>query len=68
MNISKRIQSVPPSTIIESLSFAAKSKNQGKNVYHLNICQPDIIMPKGFLKAIRYYLPCLLFAMKVIMY
>ena len=50
MNISRRIQSVPPSTIMELLTFAAKAKKQGKKVYHLNIGQPDIITPEGFLK------------------
>lgn len=55
MNISKRIQSVPPSTIMELLTFAAKAKNQGKKVYHLNIGQPDIMTPEGFFKAIREY-------------
>lgn len=55
MNISKRIQSVPPSTIMELLTFAAKAKNQGKKVYHLNIGQPDIITPEGFFQAIREY-------------
>ena len=55
MNISKRIESVPPSTIMELLTYAARAKKQGKKVYHLNIGQPDIITPKGFLKAIREY-------------
>ena len=30
MNISERIQSVPPSTIMELLTFAAKAKSEGK--------------------------------------
>ena len=55
MNISRRIQSVPPSTIMELLTFASKAKKQGKKVYHLNIGQPDIITPEGFFKAIREY-------------
>lgn len=55
MNISKRIQSVPPSTIMELLTFAAKAKDKGKKVYHLNIGQPDIITPQGFLNAIKEY-------------
>lgn len=55
MNISNRIQSVPPSTIMELLTVAAKVKEQGKKVYHLNIGQPDIITPEGFLKSIREY-------------
>lgn len=55
MNISKRIQSVPPSTIMELLTFAEKAKNQCKKVYHLNIGQPDIITPEGFFQAIREY-------------
>ena len=55
MNISKRIQSVPSSTIMELLTFESKAKNDGKKVYHLNIGQPDIKTPEGFLKAIREY-------------
>ncbi|MEG0855517.1 MAG: pyridoxal phosphate-dependent aminotransferase [Terrisporobacter sp.] len=55
MNLSKRIQSVPPSTIMELLTFASKAKQQGKKVYHLNIGQPDIKTPDGFFKAIREY-------------
>ena len=55
MSISKRIQSVPPSTIMELLTFAAKAKKEGKKVYHLNIGQPDIKTPDGFFKAIREY-------------
>ena len=48
MNISNRIKSVPPSTIMELLTFAAKAKKNGKKVYHLNIGQPDIKTPDGF--------------------
>ena len=55
MDVSRRIKSVPPSTIMELLTFAAQAKKQGKKVYHLNIGQPDIKTPEGFLKAIREY-------------
>ena len=55
MDVSRRIKSVPPSTIMELLTFAAQAKKQGKKVYHLNIGQPDIKTPDGFVKAIREY-------------
>ncbi len=55
MNISNRIKSVPPSTIMELLTFAAKAKKNGKKVYHLNIGQPDIKTPDGFLNAVRNF-------------
>ena len=55
MNISKRIESVPPSTIMELLTYAARAKKQGKKVYHLNIGQPDIITPVGFFDAVKNF-------------
>ena len=55
MNISNRITSVPPSTIMELLTFAANAKKEGKKVYHLNIGQPDIITPEGFLNAVKNF-------------
>ena len=55
MDVSRRIKSVPPSTIMELLTYAAQAKKQGKKVYHLNIGQPDIKTPDGFVKAIREY-------------
>lgn len=55
MNISNRIKSVPPSTIMELLTFAAKAKKSGKKVYHLNIGQPDIKTPDGFFKAVKEF-------------
>ena len=55
MNLSKRIKSVPTSTIMELLTLSAKAKKSGKKVYYLNIGQPDIKTPKGFYKAIREF-------------
>ena len=55
MNLSKRIKSVPTSTIMELLTLSAKAKKSGKKVYHLNIGQPDIKTPQGFYKAIREF-------------
>lgn len=55
MNISNRIKSVPSSTIMELLTFAAKAKKSGKKVYHLNIGQPDIKTPDGFFKAVKEF-------------
>ena len=55
MNLSKRIKSVPTSTIMELLTLSAKAKKSGKKVYHLNIGQADIKTPQGFYKAIREF-------------
>ena len=55
MNISSRIKSIPPSSIMELLTFSANAKKSGKKVYHLNLGQPDIKTPKGFLKSIREF-------------
>lgn len=55
MNISKRIQSVPTSDIMELVTYAAQAKKKGKKVYHLNIGQPDIETPEGFFDSIKDY-------------
>lgn len=55
MNLSKRIKSVPTSSIMELLTLSAKAKKNGKKVYHLNIGQPDIKTPQGFYKAIKEF-------------
>ena len=55
MNLSKRIKSVPNSSIMELLTLSAKAKKNGKKVYHLNIGQPDIKTPQGFYKAIKEF-------------
>ncbi|WP_061995836.1 pyridoxal phosphate-dependent aminotransferase [Clostridium sp. ATCC 25772] len=53
MKISKRIGNVEASTIMELLTYSAEAKKSGKKVYHLNIGQPDIKTPQGFVDAIR---------------
>lgn len=35
--------------------FAAQAKAQGKNIYHLNIGQPDIETPAVYFKAIEEF-------------
>ena len=55
VNISSRIKSIPPSSIMELLTFSANAKKSGKKVYHLNLGQPDIKTPEGFLKSIREF-------------
>ena len=55
MDISSRIKSIPPSSIMELLTFSANAKKSGKKVYHLNLGQPDIKTPEGFLKSIREF-------------
>ena len=55
MKFSKRLSSMQESPIRKLAPFATAAKAEGVKVYHLNIGQPDIITPKGFLKAIREY-------------
>lgn len=49
---SKGIQ-MPASPIRKLVPFAEKAKKEGKNVFHLNIGQPDIESPKVALDAIK---------------
>lgn len=44
---------MPASPIRKLAPFADRAKQAGKQVYHLNIGQPDIETPKGMLDAIR---------------
>lgn len=53
MKFSARIQSMQSSPIRKLIPFADEAKAKGKKVYHLNIGQPDIVTPPGFLKAIK---------------
>lgn len=43
------------SPIRKLVPFAQSAKEQGKNVYHLNIGQPDIQTPSSFIEAIRNF-------------
>jgi aspartate aminotransferase len=57
MNISTRAQNIPASPIRRLVPFAEQAKQAGKQVYHLNIGQPDIETPPEFMKAIHRYAP-----------
>ena len=46
---------MPESPIRKLVPYAEKAKKSGKNVYHLNIGQPDIETPKVALKAINEF-------------
>lgn len=52
-NISRRAGELPSSPIRKLSPLAAKAKQQGKAVYHLNIGQPDIPTPKAFMDGVR---------------
>src|SRR3546814_17327600 len=44
---------MPASPIRKLTPYADKAKAEGKQVYHLNIGQPDIETPQGMLDAVR---------------
>lgn len=46
---------MPESPIRKLVPFAEKAKSEGKNVFHLNIGQPDIKSPQVALKAIQNF-------------
>lgn len=52
-NISKRGGSMPSSPIRKLVPFAEAAKKKGKQIFHLNIGQPDIKTPKSALDAVR---------------
>lgn len=55
MKISNRVQNMSLSPIRKLVPYADAAKAKGKKVYHLNIGQPDIETPAGFMNAIREY-------------
>ncbi|NVK62945.1 MAG: pyridoxal phosphate-dependent aminotransferase [Flavobacteriales bacterium] len=54
-SISRKAVTMPESPIRKLVPYAEKAKAQGKNVYHLNIGQPDIETPQVALDAIRNF-------------
>ncbi|MFB2120149.1 pyridoxal phosphate-dependent aminotransferase [Parapedobacter sp. 2B3] len=52
-SISVKGREMPASPIRKLTPYADKAKADGKQVYHLNIGQPDIETPEGMLDAIR---------------
>ncbi len=55
MQLSSRITSMQESPIRKLVPYATKAKAAGKNVFHLNIGQPDIETPKSFMESIRNF-------------
>jgi len=55
MRYSKRVGSMQASPVRKLVPYATEAKKKGVKVYHLNIGQPDIKTPEGFMKAIREF-------------
>ena len=55
MKLSKRVQAMQESPVRKLVPFAEEAKKNGKNVYHLNIGQPDIKTPSEFMDAVRNF-------------
>ena len=55
MRYSKRVGSMQASPVRKLVPYATEAKKKGIKVYHLNIGQPDIMTPEGFMKAIREF-------------
>ena len=52
-NLSKKAVTMPESPIRKLVPFAEKAYAKGKNVFHLNIGQPDIKTPDSAIQAVR---------------
>jgi len=52
-DLSRRTCELPSSPIRKLAPLAAKAKQEGKTVYHLNIGQPDIPTPQAFMDGVR---------------
>ena len=55
MNISINANRCEPSPMRKFHPLAVQAKKDGKNIYHLNIGQPDLPTPKAFYEAIRSF-------------
>ena len=55
MKFSNRVGSMQASPVRKLVPFANAAKKEGVKVYHLNIGQPDIRTPDGFMNAIRAF-------------
>ena len=55
MQFSERVETMQFSPIRKFNPIAARVKEQGKKVYHLNIGQPDVETPDCFMDAIKAY-------------
>ena len=55
MKYSNRVGSMQASPVRKLVPYANAAKKEGVKVYHLNIGQPDIKTPDGFMEAIRNF-------------
>ncbi len=55
LKLSNRARQTPPSPIRRLAHLAEKARKSGKQVFHLNIGQPDIASPQEFFNAIRSF-------------
>ncbi|HPD97848.1 MAG TPA: pyridoxal phosphate-dependent aminotransferase [Synergistales bacterium] len=55
MKFSKRVTGMQSSPIRKLVPYAEAAKAEGKKIYHLNIGQPDIKTPIGFLDSIKKF-------------
>ncbi|NLP17993.1 MAG: pyridoxal phosphate-dependent aminotransferase [Firmicutes bacterium] len=55
MRLSQRVLTVPESPIRKLTPLADKAKKTGRRIYHLNIGQPDLPTPEGFLKGVKNF-------------
>ncbi len=55
MNLSKRIKGAQYSPIRRLYSYANEAEKKGKEVYYINIGQPDISSPKTFFEALKKF-------------
>lgn len=55
MIFSNRVGSMQASPVRKLVPFATAAKKEGVKVYHLNIGQPDIKTPEGFMNAVRAF-------------
>lgn len=55
MKFSNRVGSMQSSPVRKLVPYANEAKKNGVKVYHLNIGQPDIKTPEGFMNAIKNF-------------
>ncbi|WP_101772981.1 pyridoxal phosphate-dependent aminotransferase [Peptostreptococcus faecalis] len=55
MQFSNRVGSMQASPVRKLVPYATAAKKEGVKVYHLNIGQPDIKTPEGFLNSIKNF-------------
>lgn len=53
MNTSKRIQTLPISSIRKLIPIADRAKKQGVQIFHLNMGQPDVLTPSVMIESLN---------------